>query len=75
MAMLQASRDAASSATMIVLSDEDANLVLTVETLVQAAIIFMMAVAIIVTNILIIATFVNFRGTIIGTLADWPLLF
>jgi hypothetical protein len=38
-------------------------IVFRLEGLTQAGIIFIMAIAIIVTNILIIATFLNFRGT------------
>ncbi|KAK7864933.1 hypothetical protein R5R35_008733 [Gryllus longicercus] len=49
---------------MIVLSTDnhDNNTRFTLETLTQAGIIFVMGVAIIVTNVLIIATFLNFRG-------------
>ena len=46
------------TSTMIIVSDA----IFTLESLVQAAIIFIMGVAIIVANVLIIATFVNFRG-------------
>lgn len=51
-------------ATMIILSDndEETELIVNLETLTQAAIIFIMAIAIIVSNILIIATYVNFRS-------------
>ncbi|KAJ8946020.1 hypothetical protein NQ318_023267 [Aromia moschata] len=49
---------------MIILSDsnEDTEIVLTLESLAQAGIIFIMALAIIITNVLIIATLLNFRG-------------
>lgn len=49
---------------MIIFSDSTDNteVVFTLEALVQAGIIFIMGVAIIITNILIIATFLNFRG-------------
>ncbi|KAJ9576305.1 hypothetical protein L9F63_006805, partial [Diploptera punctata] len=42
-----------------------AQILFTLETLTQAGIIFIMGVAIILTNVLIIATFLNYRG--------WPL--
>lgn len=50
---------------MIIPSDHDRHAVeilFTLETLTQAGIIFIMAVAIILTNVLIIATFLNYRG-------------
>lgn len=52
------------TSTMIILgdSDDDTDLVFTLESLTQAGIIFIMGVAIIITNVLIIATFLNFRG-------------
>nr|CAI5850620.1 unnamed protein product [Callosobruchus analis] len=43
-------------------ADDDSEIVFTLRSLAQAAIIFVMAIAIIVTNVLIIATLVNFRG-------------
>ncbi|EFA09248.1 probable G-protein coupled receptor 52 isoform X1 [Tribolium castaneum] len=53
-----------STSAMIIFSDsnDDMGIVFTLEGLTQAGIIFIMAIAIIVTNILIIATFLNFRG-------------
>lgn len=50
--------------TMIIFSqsNDDAEIILSLESLTQAAIIFVMAMAIIITNVLIIATLVNFRG-------------
>lgn len=49
--------------TMIILNDaDDDSLVFSVESLVQAGIILILSITIIVTNVLIIATFVNFRG-------------
>ncbi|XP_018335513.1 beta-2 adrenergic receptor [Agrilus planipennis] len=53
------------TSTMIILSDADdetTELVFSLTNLVEAAIIFVMAVAIIVTNVIVIATFLNFRG-------------
>ncbi|CAH1367473.1 hypothetical protein MTP99_008716 [Tenebrio molitor] len=52
------------TSTMIIFSDsnDDMEIVFRLEGLTQAGIIFIMAIAIIVTNILIIATFLNFRG-------------
>lgn len=53
------------SHSMIILSDHDghaAGILFTLESLTQAGIIFIMGVAIILTNILIIATFLNYRG-------------
>jgi len=53
------------SYSMIILSDHDghaAGIFFTLESLTQAGIIFIMGVAIILTNILIIATFLNYRG-------------
>jgi hypothetical protein len=50
---------------MIIPSDQDGHaseILITLETLTQAGIIFIMGVAIILTNILIIATFLNYRG-------------
>ena len=49
---------------MIIFSDstDDTEIVFTLESLTQAGIIFVMALAIIITNVLIIATFLNFRG-------------
>lgn len=43
-------------------SSDDTEIVLSLESLTQAGIIFIMALAIIITNVLIIATLVNFRG-------------
>lgn len=50
--------------TMIIFSQssDDTEIVLSLESLTQAGIIFIMALAIIITNVLIIATLVNFRG-------------
>ncbi|XP_017769978.1 PREDICTED: probable G-protein coupled receptor 52 [Nicrophorus vespilloides] len=50
--------------TMIILNDsnDDNSLVFSLESLTQAGIILIMSLAIVVTNVLIIATFVNFRG-------------
>ncbi|KAK5639940.1 hypothetical protein RI129_010751 [Pyrocoelia pectoralis] len=55
---------ASDTSTMIILSDadDDTEFVFTLESLTQAGIIFIMGIAIIVTNVLIIATFLNFRG-------------
>ncbi|XP_030756274.1 beta-2 adrenergic receptor [Sitophilus oryzae] len=52
------------TSTMIIFSDssDDTEIVFTLESLTQAGIIFIMALAIIITNVLIIATFLNFRG-------------
>ena len=53
------------SYSIIILSDHDghaAGIFFTLESLTQAGIIFIMWVAIILTNILIIATFLNYRG-------------
>jgi hypothetical protein len=53
------------SHSVIILSDHDGNaarIFFTLESLTQAGIIFIMGVAIILTNILIIATFLNYRG-------------
>lgn len=49
---------------MIILNnpDDDTELVISMESLIQAGIIFVMAIMIVITNVLIIATFVNFRG-------------
>lgn len=50
---------------MIILNDssnEAANYVFSIESLTEAGIIFIMSLAIIVTNVLIIATFLNYRG-------------
>ncbi|CAG9761202.1 unnamed protein product [Ceutorhynchus assimilis] len=50
--------------TMIIYSQtsDDTEIVLTLESLTQAGIIFVMALSIVITNVLIIATLVNFRG-------------
>lgn len=52
------------TSTMLIysLSNEDSEIVLTLRSLAQAGIIFVMALAIIITNVLIIATLVNFKG-------------
>lgn len=57
------------TSTMIIFSDsnDDTEIVFTLESLTQAGIIFIMALAIVITNILIIATFLNFRGTFSST--------
>ncbi|XP_063240794.1 G-protein coupled receptor 52 [Bacillus rossius redtenbacheri] len=47
---------------VIVLSADDPHALFTLETLTQAGVIFVMGVAIIMSNLLLIATFVNFRG-------------
>lgn len=55
---------AATQPWSIILSDndEETELIVNLETLAQAAIIFIMGVAIIVSNVLIIATYLNYRG-------------
>lgn len=52
------------TSTMLIysLSNDDSEIVLTLRSLAQAGIIFIMALAIIITNVLIIATLVNFKG-------------
>ncbi|XP_019876957.1 G-protein coupled receptor 52 [Aethina tumida] len=52
------------TSTMIIFSDsnDDTEIVFTLESLTQAGLIFIMALAIVITNVLIIATFLNFRG-------------
>jgi hypothetical protein len=50
---------------MIIASDHDSDateVLFTLEALTQAGIIFIMGVAIILTNVLIVATFLNYRG-------------
>ncbi|XP_074035002.1 G-protein coupled receptor DopEcR isoform X1 [Leptinotarsa decemlineata] len=56
------------TSTMLIysLSNDESEIVLTLRSLAQAGIIFIMALGIIVTNVLIIATLVNFRGS-----PDW----
>ncbi|CAH0546119.1 unnamed protein product [Brassicogethes aeneus] len=51
------------TSTMIIFSasKDDTDLVFTLESLTQASLIFIMALAIVITNVLIIATFLNFR--------------
>lgn len=57
-------RDGGGEGTMIILTDTESNtdIVFTLESLTQASIIFVMGLAIIISNVLIIATFLNFRG-------------
>ncbi|CAH1101505.1 unnamed protein product [Psylliodes chrysocephalus] len=52
------------TSTMLIysLSNDDSEIVFTLRSLAQAGIIFVMALAIIITNVLIIATLINFRG-------------
>jgi hypothetical protein len=58
-----AATDGAHSMIILSVHDDHAEEILfTLETLTQAGIIFIMGVAIILTNVLIIATFFNYRG-------------
>lgn len=50
------------TSTMIIFSDANDDVVLTLRSLILAAFIFVMSVAIIIANVVLIATFVNFRG-------------
>lgn len=50
------------TSTTVIFSDANEDVVLTLRSLILAAFIFVMSVAIIIANVLLIATFINFRG-------------